>query len=395
VIVTHINEIIDANNVENLRFLAFGTSKTAGSGVNNLSDTYPYLLSSEATNLAIRSSGPNFPSICTQTLVGDKTYDVIMLEFFDEVTTGLKQLAQRLRQRFPHATIIFIQLMYPGLLLYRDEISMYEWLEEKGFPIMERVGMKLREELKATSSSDWKGLNKDAVLYKRAYVEDVATSVGGYILKGPPVPIENFDNIDTKEWLLSTMDYFSADWYHPSEKTHIAIAKAVKEFLKNNSARRSDEVGTWGAGDLCHKWFSDGNVNIPFSDGVTLEQFKPGKYALQFPSTGGNLFITNPFEQPRSLVLSYMETGPTTTIYPKTQVKINDSNNNPVVIEPVCNTYSFPVHVTSTANVGIVSPGENIVSIMPLETTEEPFRVVATYVINGDEEFFPDIMRNS
>jgi len=378
------------DDVSDLRYLAFGASKTWGSGLENRFDAYPYLLSSKATNLALRATGPNYPSICTQTMVGDEKYDVIMLEYFERANDGLKPLAERLRKRFPNAIMILVQLWHPKMILYKSNgkiITMLEWLKENGFGDMapELInGSQLKKALEATSSEDW-GFNFDKLNNGMSILEDIANTVNGVLLKGPPFQIESYKDVDEKTLMLSTMKMFAGDWFHLSEDGHREVAQAVKVILKNNPIKRSDEVGTWGTGDLCYKWYETGKVDIAFSDAV-VKNFKPGKYALQFPSTGGSLRITNPFKEPRSLMISYMTTGPDTTIYPKTEVKINNSQSQPVIIKPVCNDYEFPVHVSGSENVGMVQPGENIVSINPLETKEQPFRVVAAAIINGDEK---------
>ena len=54
-----------------LRVAAFGSSNTWGAGLDNRFEAYPYLLSPEVDNFASFSAGPNYASVCTQTLVGD------------------------------------------------------------------------------------------------------------------------------------------------------------------------------------------------------------------------------------------------------------------------------------------------------------------------------------
>ena len=63
--------------------------------------------------------GPNYPSICTQTLIGnDNVYDIIILEYFSMVYDGLLQLVKRLRQRFPDAILICESNYYFRLIPY-------------------------------------------------------------------------------------------------------------------------------------------------------------------------------------------------------------------------------------------------------------------------------------
>jgi len=121
---------------------------------------------------------------------------------------------------------------------------------------------------------------------------------------------------------------------------------------------------------------------IPMSDNVKKIMFKDRKYALEFPSTGGSLKVFNQFQEPKSLVLFYMTTGPAPSIYPKTVVKINDSQEKSVIIEPLSYGFDFPVHVSDSTIIGTADLGENVVSIMPLETTQQLFRVVAVALVD-------------
>jgi hypothetical protein len=85
---------------EQLRFVAFGTSRTHGAGLKNRNEqAFPFLLSKGAHNLAIRAAGPQYPALCTYSMLGDNQYDVILLEYNMKVNENLLRLGRRLRDR--------------------------------------------------------------------------------------------------------------------------------------------------------------------------------------------------------------------------------------------------------------------------------------------------------
>lgn len=90
-----------SNKCNDLRLAAFGTSRTYGSGLGleRKEKAYPYLLSKDANNLAIRAAGPQYPALCTYSMLGEEHYDVIFLEYNMKADDNLLVLSQRLRDR--------------------------------------------------------------------------------------------------------------------------------------------------------------------------------------------------------------------------------------------------------------------------------------------------------
>merc|ERR1719253_12644 len=107
-------------DLSKLRYVTLGASATWGASLPDPKTGYPYQLSPNVTNLAIRASGPNYPSICIQTMIGDGEYDVIILEYLMACRQGLDTLATRLRQRFPDAIIIFNMIWIPVIITGKD-----------------------------------------------------------------------------------------------------------------------------------------------------------------------------------------------------------------------------------------------------------------------------------
>jgi len=207
------NSDMEQSDLSSLRYLAFGTSKTYGARLGKPSDdAFPYLLSSEATNLALRATGPTYPNMCAQSMVGDGMYDVIMIEYFTDAPEGAAQLAQRLRERFPDATIIFIVIWFFHMIRCIEDsehFRMFDWIRKKGFVnqrlVVDRI--KLIKAIEAKPSADFY-FSPQITHHGLNTIEIAAKSVHGYILKGPP----------------STMDFFADDWYHPSEEGHRMMA---------------------------------------------------------------------------------------------------------------------------------------------------------------------------
>eukprot|EP00957_Ditylum_brightwellii_P056154 4256929-Ditylum_brightwellii.AAC.1 len=85
-----------------------------------------------------------------------------------------------------------------------------------------------------------------------------------------------------------------------------------------------------------------------------------------------------------------MTTGPPPTLYPKVQVTILPTKEQPqksfyfVTIDPTIYWKGAKVHISVTKYIGLVPPGEVIIQIHPLEITQLPFRVVALSLNGGD-----------
>jgi len=384
----------EVNIDENLRVLTFGMSSAWGAGLENRFDAYPYLLSSQVTNLAQRATGPNYPSVCTETMVGESVYDVIIIEYLYRAYDGVIPLAQRLRQRFPDATIIFLQIFDPKLTLFK-KFSFDLWLSSLG---VNEKSPKALQELEKTSKNDW-AVNIRYIDECRSFAEEGAKKVNGYVLQGPPFPTSRYDDIDAKDLLINTTSLYGSDWFHLSKTGHEVVAQGIKEFLHTIKLKPTKSLGSWGEGDSCHNWFHTGDFNLDHSAGITMEKIKSDKFAAKIPRQGGYLVVENPFDTPRELVLIYMTTGPKTSIYPKTLVSIYCNNRNcldglyePVTINPISDGYNFPVHVASSQNIGKVQPGNSTVYINPLQSTLAPFRIIAVAVIGGEHKISQDFI---
>lgn len=97
-----------------IRFATFGTSFAWGSLLKNREEeAFTWLLSPNASNYAIPATGSEYPAKCLSSMIGDKVFDVIVLEFAMRVNASTLALARRLRQRFPDALIINLKVWTP------------------------------------------------------------------------------------------------------------------------------------------------------------------------------------------------------------------------------------------------------------------------------------------
>merc|ERR1712045_332548 len=100
-----------------------------------------------------------------------------------------------------------------------------------------------------------------------------------------------------------------------------------------------------------------------------MEQFDGrygGKYALNFHKMG-YIEVNNPFDNERELSITYMTTGPSPSVYPKTEIRFFKSRQPPVTIDPTDYYYDYPVHVQSTQVVGLARPGQNKLRVLLLD----------------------------
>lgn len=412
------------NDVSELRYVVFGTSVSWGSGLEDRNNSFPYLLSPNVKNLALRACGPNYPSVCTQSMVGNEDiYDVVVLEYMTGSQDGLYPLARRVRQRFPNAVIIFICLWYPLMLYYEDEgskVPIQKWmtshlgLSDYKSKIDEQIIPKLK-----SSELPWK-LDTGFIEKKIKYASEIAREVSGYVFFGPNEWIE-FDQISQEynfksqnvinDLLLPHYKLFNEDWLHLSKEGHQLVSQRIHSLLqkiipndsKSNNVDSRNILGTWGKGDACYSWYETGIDILKHSDDVKMENFQRSanaKYALNFPiDSSSTLLIPNPFSESRELIISYMATGPETRIYPITEIQLYNLESGyispTIYINPLCKDYPHDVHVVQSKVITLIPPGNNKLLIQPIRDENNMirntnkksipfFRIVAISITDGN-----------
>jgi len=388
---TTLNKLIPSSSDESteLRYLTFGTSLTWGSVLKDRYKAYPWLLSSNVTNLAMCASDSSYPSMCTQSMVQDSTYDVIVIEYDRRRFEFLLNLVRRLRQRFPDATIVLTKMW--SLMDVRVTAmdgkteKLREWLGKSGKPFMSNDALNFV--LSSDVTFSW-----DKMIAIREPVMEEAE-------KKYDAKIYSWDTESDMKNLIKSRFPLFADFVHLNESGHSAVAKELTTFLSEVQAKRSDRIGTWGDGDVCYSWFHDGLIaddhrkNFRFNN-IQMNKFdeKNEKHALELKKKSTILHVYNPFDGPRNLYLTYMATYPN-RIYPKVVVRCGSKQLT--IIDPIAK-YDFPVHVQDTRNVGMVNPGRNSINIQVLKeengtiAAEAPFRLVGIVMTN--EIFRPSNM---
>jgi len=361
-------------NSQDLRFLTFGTSRTYGSKLANRLDAYPYLLSPNVANLAMPATGPDYPSLCAQSMVGDEDYfDVITFEFYPILSDDLEILVDRVRERFPNATMIFLVMNPPFLFFHKTDDNGLRGLLSKHIHTPD-FSDRVEKVLEGTESHEW-GLTKSEASI--AFYDRIAQSVNGYVLD-IQVPEDMFQAIR-----LYT-HYFQPDLTHFTEFGHKIVYNGIMKILEDESVTRHNEVGEWGHTDNCDLWYRSGETNISHSS-MELQNFNGGKnndkYAFEVPNNKTSWIdvINTDLTGESSLWVQFMATN-SPGIYPDILFSIN---KDVTTISPTIPKYPFNVHVTTTMRVSSGLPlGTSRLHMNPIgdATEEHPFRITGIIV---------------
>jgi len=316
---------------------------------------------------------------------GSAVYDVITLEYpyasTNTATTketflsSIKLLVGRLRQRYPLAKIVLVQLWTPSDLVYLDTtsnstISYVEWRTKHEHKLQEQQltpsrETKITEELLSPSFFDdvrlrdaiqrhaWTFAEQsEAAREVDEYLESTMESEGGLIYKMPR-PQSRKDILESlKDWFLEEWDHseeeindgflFPHSVYTLSKEGHSIVARGIREILtssdvvlkahkrqrRTSSRFKHQQLNTWGSGDSCSFWY-DAKESLPNSEFYSKEMYPseifPNLYALEVrASIGGTLKVRNPFDTSRMVYLTYLTTSEIASnkVYPKTKVQM-------------------------------------------------------------------------
>jgi hypothetical protein len=381
-----------------LRIAAFGSANMWGAGLENRFDALPYLLSDEVDNFAMFSAGPNYPAVCTQTMLGDdKVYDVIFLEYWLKASQGLPDLARRLRRRFPNALLFFVKLWTPLHARRKesegsvDEVTFEEWRKTR-FPYENYQVNDIVKALEEDQGYWYFPDHPEADLI----INDARIEVDGYNIR-----ILKKDS--GKETLTFYLHFFNTINAHLSPMGHDFLATMAKKTIQNkldgisgDALVEKAEMGDWGKGDSCHVWFTTGAYKSEVSPELVMTQYDTlmGKFALEVTAPGW-LKVINPFEDERTLYMSFLAN--VEGYYPEATVSLGipsaaDGGSTPpqrlvpvippselsVVVSFDNTTAVKSVDTPRTLAIGKIPPGETQVFITPEGTTvgDHYFRIV-------------------
>lgn len=341
--------------------LTFGGSTTWGAMLENRNDAFPSLLAREAfvgrsDNLAIRASSAVWPSQCLQSMVSeqgtaDLDYNVVLFEFSVNGLMGLHLLLQRIRNRYPRALLIYIDL-------YSNR----------------RPGWSncLNEKCRMNPS-------------KQEVLEGLIGSFGGYTISLPrPKNPLKFDDI---------LHYFANDMHHLGPEGHQWVAHEVLSLMSLHGKSTIGKQGNWFEGDVCGNWFDSGIISPHIQlQGGNMTHFSPGKYAYEIQSEARMLITTDQLREESPLIFVFMTKG-NPSLYPYLQV-IMDGNISTVVVNPL-NIRWESSHVTFTQAVGTVSPETtHHVQLRNLEKTKDfPFRLVGVVMCAACQALDVDVTK--
>jgi len=351
------------------RVVTFGSSRTWGSGINDRENkSYAGLLN--ATNLAIRGSGPEYPAMCLYSMIDDNAiYDVVVIEFMlDWVTDALVDLGERVRYRFPNATIIFLNFWAPRQYIFKPTGQPFQDFYKERTKRLED-GFFDHDVLDGTSNDDW--LYEP---YDRSIIEQAADAVGGNI-----IDLAQFEN-DPIQTLHTSGDLYLTDMTHWSETGHAYIEGQIVQLLRNTGFEKSKTtVHDWDSIDFCTLWYETGKTD--FRKTMRMKQFKPNKFALEATKHRNIIELNNPWDRDAYLFLSYMATGPD-HMYPMGVASVVRRRDGKETAKLIMNTYIPNVqhgtlHIVLHWKVGTVSPGKSDLVISVDDQGEsKPWNVV-------------------
>jgi hypothetical protein len=372
------------------RLAVFGSSNAWGAGLENRYDAYPYRISPEVVNYADYSAGPNYPATCLNTILGDDTtFDVFIIDFWLKGPQGLKELAIRIRNRYPNAVMLFFKLWTPIMARRQpyqgssDEMNLYEWKTSMGFPHANYETTKKAIQLDEGYWYFPNYVEADSVF------ETTMKQVGGIQFELPKMPT-------AKQTLIDYLGYFEETYHeHLSSIGHEAVATTMKAILTEQynillaSGKNVNEIHPWNAGDACHLWYTSGTCPFVHSLnwGMLKFDFLHKKYALHLEDDGW-IDIENKFDDNRTLYLSFLSTDE--NWYPKTMVEyqIGDTAGgvDPVVVSvelnPATAQDTHHVHISKTLPVGKIPPGITRIYLKPKEMAYLPFRLIGASLTN-------------
>lgn len=365
-----------------VRYLVFGSYDAHGHGLEEYQQAYPYLLSEDVHNAAIHLGGPALGAVCTQSMTGEGTYDVIVLDFVEKIGQGLRILAKRLRQRFPNALMIIVKRWSPAHIAHfpsnGTQLNAVSWLREHSIPSFHSP--MFHTAFNNTDPKDWIFTH-----IRDRFINDVVEFNNARLVELPRP-------MTAAIALLHHMHLFHHESHSAlSERGHEVVADLIKaavdqEGVLSQYKDSRNELGSWYPGDSCHMWYTTGqlpeNMYRRPTQVVRFAKKWGYKYALEFATSGGFITVDNPFDIPRTLYLTYM-TLATESFYPRVQVSIGGRIG--AILEPVNDAATDFPHSPRTVAVGMVNPGQTEIQFESLSNSLSKFRLTGASLLGNTE----------
>lgn len=396
---------------EQLRILSMGGSVTWGSRLESRTDAYPYRIKSGSfvTNLALRASGSDYPSLCLNSMVesdlqrqgvqdiGGFMFDLIIIEYSLNGISGIDLLLKRLRNRYPSAIVIYVHLLSPRMSL-RDK----------------KTGKMPRDILKDTNLkfTQMDKLTTEALSDPNAdWIWDVSEIIESKKMEN--VALGKMKKIDGTVWsfpinneIKEVFPLFTPDRHHLNYEGHSVVAAGIRNILDQKTPSSEgvseDVVGSWGKGDFCFIWFETGLSPLHHTGGIMKRFIKPNKFAHHMSIGNGTstISVDNKMSWPMPLSVMYMVWHP--QYYPKTKVTITSHMQSgdavvhePFILNPIHDIQEMRSwHVTVTSKVGVANPGHNTIAFECLEKTTKPLRVTGIVMCGVCDEITSELLSN-
>ena len=404
---------------DGMRVLALGASRTWGAKLpDRTTQAYPQLLSPHnATNMGIRATGPDYPSLCLYTLLhnddnneSELPYNVIVLEFYLDADEHLVRLAKRLRLRYPQALIVVLRLWGPMALEHVPSHTPQQGLQH----VLQQEGLVFGTPEAAdylqqhTHPSDWKFVEYPL---SKHYQQLAMDAVGG-VLWELPIPTNPLEAI------LTTAHLFDADMVHLSVAGHQRVAQGIQQLVQQHyydsfsSPQQQQQqqqstipngrplVRPWKLLDHCESWYETGQLSsssqLSYSASVRMTEFNPDahKWALEMvpttndddnPSSSSSfLRVHNPLPHTAQLYIRFLKTTPPPGLYPTTRISYtltNTTTTHSTILEPTGSNPYTHVHVNRVASLGPIPPGSTKLVLEPLQDHQPfPFRITGIVI---------------
>jgi len=395
----HVVPLTERKPENEIRYASFGASSTWGATLPSR-DTQAYVkvLSTEnGDNYGIRSSGPNYPAACTETMLGDNEYDVIIFEYLNAAGAGLPELAQRLRERFPDAIFVMLSV-YNGEALFTKYYCGTDNVRDIRNPYEKEYGRKFchESEYKTKIMEYFKENCPDVLTPHEVYVKNMRGYLTSIAKKSNSYVQEDEGLRRTGEDFIRYVDNQKAhDCTHMSVEAHEDTANQIKDLVRRVGVPKTPRVNPYSSSDHCLNWFTTGKIDpgLRYSPNGFVEKMpNTQKYALTFKEDQMDKWIemTNESKQKMFLFVSHMTTGPapSNVKYPKAEA-VDETGEHIIHLDPVAvwpGLGNKEIHVTKLTSLGEVGPGETKRCYFRIleKDSEWPLRIVQVLLTPKD-----------
>lgn len=388
-------------NEKDLRLVTFGTSRGYGSGLADpAKQCFTGLLN--GTNLAIRASTADYPALCAYSMLQEEVYDVIIIEYlpqsYSHTRESLTELGKRVRQRFPDALIIYVDIWsnhqfhvrMPGNNLKTPFALAEKKAIARGLKGKDRQSMiETATEYKQTP---WIFHNEEDSNWLREAVSRPPIDAQVLTIKRPEKGAEF-------QAFKEMIEFYLDDGIHFSNFGHDWVRREILKIIREAKQERSDRLNPWASEDKCENWIQTGRTSlitnmgmIPFSHGkkFALHSYRHRMARHKEPNF---IELENDSGVAQHLYVSHMASGPH-DFYGGGHVEIRErAIGRPakynVTFSTIANYTTWAIHVIKHDYIGKIEPGRNYVVIENIDPALEEIKTTglimtpAPFVVNG------------